>query len=111
MSYIGFHPDRAKWALVLLLFFLVGYSEGDGATEDGSQTWHLPDGAIARLGKGDFRSVAFLGNDRFLRVATDLGVWVYEVATSRTLAFFPTGRVKSIAISPNGTNLSQNHKI
>ena len=106
MSYIGFHPDRAKWALVLLLFFRVGYSEGDGATEDDFRTWHLPDGAVARLGKGDFRSVAFLGNDRFLRVITGSGVWVYEVATSRTLAFFPTGRVKSIAISPNGTTVA-----
>ncbi len=103
MPYVGYHPDRVKWALVLLLFSLVGYSEGDGATEDDFQTWHLPDGAVARLGKGDFRSVAFLGNDRFLRVITGSGVWVYEVATSRTLAFFPTGRVNSIAKSPNGT--------
>ena len=106
MSHVRYHPDRVKWVLVLLLFSLVGYSEGDGPTEDDFRTWHLPDGAVARLGKGDFRSVAFFGNDRFLRVITGSGVWVYEVATSRTLAFFPTGRVESIAISPNGTTVA-----
>lgn len=106
MPCVGYHPDRLKWALVLLLFFRAGYSEGDGATEDDFRTWNLPDGAIARLGKGDFRGVAFFGNDRFLRVATDIGVWVYEVATSRTLAFFPTGGVQSIATSPNGTTVA-----
>ena len=54
------------------------------------QTWHLPDGAIARLGKGGIVAVAFSSADQRLIVASEIGVWLYDVATSRELALLPT---------------------
>ena len=75
------------------------------------QKWHLPDGAIARLGKGRIgqsdRSVAFSPDGQRLAVASHIGVWLYDVATSRELVLFKNERqVQSVAFSPDGTTLA-----
>ena len=75
------------------------------------QKWHLPDGAIARLGKGRIgqsdRSVAFSPDGQRLAVVSQIGVWLYDVATSRELALFKAeGRPQSVAFSPDGTILA-----
>ena len=77
------------------------------------QKWHLPDGAIARLGKGKIgqsdRSVAFSPDGQRLAVASHIGVWLYDVATSRELALFKTmGQAQSVAFSTDGTMLAAN---
>ena len=77
------------------------------------QKWHLPDGAIARLGKGKIgqsdRSVAFSPDGQRLAVASHIGVWLYDVATSRELALFKTeGKAQSVAFSHDGTILASN---
>ena len=76
------------------------------------RTWHLPDGAMIRLGKGRIgegdRAVAFSPDGQRLAVASGIGVWLYDVATSRELALFTghTGDVGTVAFSPNGTMLA-----
>ena len=64
-----------------------GVSEAD-------ETRHLPDGTIARLGKGGLgegdRAVAFSPVDQGLAVASGIGIWLYDVGTSRVLALLPT---------------------
>ena len=72
------------------------------------RTWHLPDGAIVRLGKGAIGAVAFSRDFQRLAVASGIGVWLYDVATFRELALFTghTGRVETVAFSPNGTMLA-----
>ena len=71
------------------------------------RTWHLPDGAKMRLGKGAIgegdRVVTFSPDGQCLAVASDIGVWLYEVATSRALALLPTERqIYSVAFSGDG---------
>lgn len=77
------------------------------------QTWHLPDGAIARLEKGGIsqgdRVVAFSPDGERLAVATTIGVWLYDVKTTRALALLPGGRsgwMHALAFSPDGTKLA-----
>jgi len=76
------------------------------------QKWHLPDGAIARLGKGSIsgsdRAVAFSPDGHRLAVASGIGIWLYDVATSRELALLTghTDVVHSVAYSPDGTMLA-----
>ena len=74
------------------------------------QTWHLPEGALARLGKGAIgegdRAVALSSDGKYLAVASGVGVWLYEMATSRALALLPTASpVYSVAFS-RGTMLA-----
>ncbi|MCY3869947.1 MAG: Ig-like domain-containing protein, partial [Gemmatimonadetes bacterium] len=76
------------------------------------RTWHLPDGAIARLGKGSIsgsdRAVAFSPDGHRFAVASGIGIWLYDVATSRELALLTghTDVVHSVAYSPDGTMLA-----
>ena len=92
------------------------HAQGVGTTvtargEGDYRTWHLPDGAMARLGKGALsysdRGVALSPDGRCLAVASAIGVWLYEVATARGLALLPTeGAVLAMALSPGGTTLA-----
>ena len=72
----------------------------------------LPNGAIARLGIGRIgesdRAVAFSPDGQRFAVASALGVWLYDVTTSRELALLTghTGVVETVAFSPDGTTLA-----
>ena len=72
--------------------------------------WHLPPGAILRLGKGLIgrgdRLVSFSPDARLLAVGTYIGVWLYDVATSREVALLPGTYVANLAFSPDGSMLA-----
>ena len=76
------------------------------------QTLSLPDGAIARLGKGYIsnsdRAVTFSPDGQYLAVVSSIGVWLYDVETSQELALFTGNRERaySVAFSPDGTKLA-----
>ena len=80
--------------------------------EGAYQTWHLPDGAISRLGKGSIseydRAVAFSPDGQRLAVAGGIGIWLYDVATSRELALLAghTRNVHAVSFSPDGRTLA-----
>ncbi len=67
-------------------------------------TWALPENAIARLGKGSVRDVAFSPDGIHLAVATDIGVWWYELAKMEPVALWETerGMVSATAFSNDG---------
>ena len=87
---------------------LAGATEVSLGSMDGDyRTWHLPDGAMARLGKGTIRDIAFSPVGPYLAVASGIGVWIYEVATSRALMLMPTASgVSSVSFSPDGATLA-----
>ena len=67
-------------------------------------TWTLPEGAIARLGKGTVRDVAFSPDGTHLAVATDIGLWWYELAKMQPVALWETerGMVSATTFSSDG---------
>ncbi|MDE3258695.1 MAG: Ig-like domain-containing protein [Gemmatimonadota bacterium] len=85
-----------------------GVETGVASLEGDYTAWHLPSGAAARLGRGTMgwsdRAVALSPDGRTLAVASSIGVWLYEVATSQALALLPsTKSVHSVSFSPDGT--------
>ena len=76
------------------------------------QTAHLPDGALARLGKGNLsesdRAVAFSPDGQLFAVASGIGVWLYDATTARELALLTghSNRSISVSFSPDSRTLA-----
>ena len=109
--HIAFDSSRDNKIYVLELL----EEDGDGAisSTDGLAvadyaTWHLPEGALARLGKGAVEAVAFSPDGQVLAVAGSIGIWLYDVATYRELALLTgnTGEIFSMSFSPDGSVLA-----
>lgn len=68
----------------------------------------LPEGAIARLGKGGINLMRFSPDGTRLVVGTDVAVWVYDVSDGTETALFTGygGQVNALAFSPNGKILA-----
>ena len=64
----------------------------------------LPEGAIARLGKGGINLIRFSPDGTRLVVGTDVGVWLYDVPSGEETALFTehTGQVNGLAFSQDG---------
>ena len=64
----------------------------------------LPEGAIARLGKGGINLMRFSPDGTRLAVGTDVVVWLYDVPSGEETALFTehTGQVNAIAFSSDG---------
>ena len=43
--------------------------------------WELPEGAIARLGRGLLLDISFSPDGKYLAVATMIGCWLYDLPT------------------------------
>ncbi|MDE0635076.1 MAG: WD40 repeat domain-containing protein [Candidatus Poribacteria bacterium] len=68
----------------------------------------LPEGAIARLGKGGINVMRFSPDGTRLAVGTDVGVWLYDVEDGKEISL-PTGDVRyfnSLAFSTDGKILA-----
>ena len=64
-------------------------------------TWELPDGAIARFGRGQIGKMAFSPDGTHLAVPTRIGCWLYDLdkMTHRTLWGTERGMVATISFS------------
>ncbi|MCY3550908.1 MAG: hypothetical protein OXH39_10665 [Candidatus Poribacteria bacterium] len=72
--------------------------------ENDVTTRALPEGAIARLGRGCEPDIAFSPDGQYLAIGNWLGLWLYDLATLSPIALWETerGMVGRIAFSPNG---------
>ena len=71
---------KVKYLLLTVLLIVVIYSTG--FCQDNTQVG-LPEGAIARLGKGGINIMRFSPDGTRLAVGTDVGVWLYDVQTGK----------------------------
>ncbi len=73
-----------------------------GSTD--SSTWHLPEGALVRLGRGDVNDIAFTPDGRYLAVTSHFGLWWYDVSTRAVLTLWEAGTaLYPVAMSDCGT--------
>ena len=100
--------EAASVAGLKVAFSAVGVGTPTPPIGSDYQTWHLPAGAIARLGKGTMWEVAFSPDGSLLAVASSFGIWLYDAATSRELALLlgHTSGVWSVSFSPDGSTLA-----
>ena len=71
---------------------------------DDVTTWALPEGAIARLGRGCNPDFAFSPDRQCFVIGNTLGLWVYDLETLSPIALWEAerGMTFHIAFSPNG---------
>lgn len=70
--------------------------------------WHLPEGAKARLGKGEVKNVAYSPDGNVIAVASGIGIWLYDLQTYQELSLLQehTGSIYSVIFSPDGQTLA-----
>ncbi len=68
----------------------------------------LPEGAIARLGKGEINEVQYPPDGSQLAVASSIGIWLYDAESGEPhdLLTAHTDDVRSVAFSPDGSTLA-----
>ena len=89
------------WLLILLFFSPSSFAQN--YTRIG-----LPEGAIARFGKGYVNDVKYSPDGTRLAVATSIGVWLYDTSTDTELDLLSEepDYVETIAFSPDSSTLA-----
>ena len=68
-----------------------------------SSTWYLPDGAIARFGKGNVMDMVLSPDGTLLAIGSYLGLWWYDVPNRSLLTLWEAGKtITTIAFSACG---------
>ena len=93
--------------LFFFIFLFATVMISNSFAEDNTKVG-LPEGAIARLGKGGINLMRFSPDGTRLVVGTDIGVWVYDVPDGKETALFTghTGQVNALAFSTDGKILA-----
>ncbi|MCY3741468.1 MAG: WD40 repeat domain-containing protein [Candidatus Poribacteria bacterium] len=59
-----------------------------GFAQEYAAQWHLPEGAKARLGNGKLNNIIFSPDGTRVAVPTSIGIWVYDVHTTKAVSLF-----------------------
>ena len=80
----------------------------DFSSMPASNLWNLPEGALARLGKGMVRNTTFSANGAWMAVSTYIGTWLYDTSTGAEVALIRTKEKTNdaIAVSSDGSTLA-----
>ena len=73
----------------------------DFSSMPASNLWNLPEGTLARLGKGMVRKTIFSANGAWMAVSSYIGTWLYDTSTGAEVALIRTKEktTGSIAVS------------
>ena len=94
-----------KITMTLLMLLVLSLSN---AIAQGDTQWALPEGAVARFGKGDVRGIQYSPDGTRLAITTSIGVWLYDTATDREVALLTpyTRSIDRVVFSPDSTTIA-----
>ena len=102
---------RTTQSVCFTLIFLltVALFLSSGSAQDYTR-WGLPEGAIARFGKGILRDLVYFPDGHRLAALSSIGIWIYDVRTGEELDLLTdlgTGQMWNIMeLSPDGKTLA-----
>ena len=93
------------WMLLIVTTFCLPYTSAQDYAR-----WGLPEGAIARLGKGDINDMQYSPDGTKLAVATSIGIWIYDAKTLEEISLIAEHTIsypgiKIVSFSPDGKTL------
>ena len=93
--------------LTLLLVTALFAQDSLAQTASG-HTWHLPEGAKARLGKGWLYEIVYSPDGTRFAVGSNIGIWLYDAHTGEEVSLLigHTGLVTRVSFSPDGQTLA-----
>lgn len=102
-----------KKLLFLIIFSLILFTTSylSNVSAKHYTRWDLPDGAIARIGKGEIDAIQYSPDGTQLAVATAIGIWIYDAKTYQEIDLLreteeTSYRQRGIAFSPDGSTLA-----
>lgn len=92
--------------IIGLLLLLLQFGILNIYAQDYTQ-WELPDGAIARLGKGRINDMEYSPDGTILAVATTIGIWIYDTETYQERKLFTRSNqeMEKVNFNADGTVL------
>ena len=81
---------RTLFTPVLMLTLLSTFYLSNTFAQDYTQ-WNLPEGAKARLGKGNIRDIKYSPDGKMLAVAGSIGIWLYDTENNYQETGLPYG--------------------
>ena len=95
-----------SFSVLTFIFMMVAFVLS-GFAQDYTQ-WNLPEGAIARLGKGWINEIAYSPDGSRLAVASRIGIWLYDTHTGAEVALLTghTDHSWSVSFSPDSRTLA-----
>ncbi len=109
MIYLEFETYQMKKSIILLFLvfiaLLMSFPFSSFAVD--TTRMNLPEGAIARLGKGIINEITYSPDGKYLAVAASIGIWLYDMKTYQEVALLTgnAGPVSSVAFSPDGSTI------
>ena len=92
------HLKKSRLIALALLLIATLFAQ-DSSAQDYTR-WGLPDGALARLGKGAIgsgdRAVAYSPDGTRIAMASNIGIWLYDAGTGAEVALLTGHTVRSI---------------
>ena len=91
----------------VIVMLLIGYQLISICVAQNYTKWNLPEGAIARLGKGNINEIAFSPDGTKFAVSTSIGVWIYGAENGKELVLLKSDEVEVVSsvFTPDGKSL------
>lgn len=98
---------KMKHVLAITILFLVHALFLRNVIAQDSTQWKLPEGAKARLSKGEISGISFSPDGTQIAVGSPTGIWLYDARTGVELALFTDYVLETglVAFSPDGKTL------
>ena len=94
-------------SIFIVMILVIGYQSISICIAQDYTKWHLPEGAISRLGKGIINEITFSPDSSKFAVSTTIGVWIYNAENGKELALLKSDEleVESSLFTPDGKSL------
>ncbi|MYF54410.1 hypothetical protein F4225_01275, partial [Candidatus Poribacteria bacterium] len=101
--------EKLKKTLIFsaIVILLIGYQLISICVAQDYSKWGLPEGAIARLGKGNINEITFSPDGTKFAVSTSIGVWIYNAENGKELALLKSDEIDIVSsvFTPDGKSL------